>query len=298
LTEILVVGHSAGGQAVQRYALATTVDSTLASLNISLRYVAENAGSYAYLNTSRAVLPTYTSPTCAYCNASTIPSSLNTFSPVDAETATSCPDYNDWKYGLLVGLAYVADKTPEEMTSHYKNKDVTYVLGTLDTCNDALGDCWCIDHGMDTRCGAELQGYCRYQRGWVYFHYLNFYYHQSVHSIAIVPGVGHDDCEMITSNVTVAILFRSSASTTSSTSALSITSTTSSHSSSSGASSTSFRGSSSSRSLTSSTASTLALTNSIETSSAATRLGFTVLPFLLATLSLCHSSMFVFVAHR
>lgn len=72
LKEIVVAGHSGGGQVVQRFALTGHDHPTLRTEGIRLRYVVANPSSYAYFTAQR---------------------------PVQFDTA-SCPGFNDWKYGL------------------------------------------------------------------------------------------------------------------------------------------------------------------------------------------------------
>jgi hypothetical protein len=152
LTNVVIIGHSAGGQTVQRYlfslvitfltlfftffhlfspfftffhlfftfsspflpfltslsvskyAVATGIDA-----NYTVRYVAENPGSYAYLDTSRAILPSVgINGTCyAWCNATEIVQTTYSFALVTTAQEQNCTDYNDWKMGLYDGNVYL-----------------------------------------------------------------------------------------------------------------------------------------------------------------------------------------------
>ena len=69
----------------------------------------------------------------------------------------------DWKYGFDNRVGYLEKlslEQIEEATRGYIDRDVTYVLGTKDTCNCALSDndpwCFdeqgeCVDHSLDKR---------------------------------------------------------------------------------------------------------------------------------------------------
>src|ERR1700687_1701472 len=53
LRQVVVAGHSGGGQVVQRYALAGNCERALRSENIAVRYVVANPSSYAYFSADR-----------------------------------------------------------------------------------------------------------------------------------------------------------------------------------------------------------------------------------------------------
>src|ERR1700756_5964144 len=48
LKQVVVAGHSGGGQVVQRYAIATKGEMALKAAQIGVRYVVANPSSYAY----------------------------------------------------------------------------------------------------------------------------------------------------------------------------------------------------------------------------------------------------------
>src|ERR1700749_1470873 len=80
LKEVVVAGHSGGGQVVQRYAIAGQAEASLNAAGIAVRYVVANPSSYAYFDNKRP----------------------------DPEIAASCPRYNDWKYGMDARPSYLA----------------------------------------------------------------------------------------------------------------------------------------------------------------------------------------------
>jgi pimeloyl-ACP methyl ester carboxylesterase len=150
LKEIVVAGHSAGGQFVQRYAAANRIDGTL---GVPIRYIVANPSSYLYLESWR---------------------------PVEKPGA-GCPQFNRYKFGLDGMTGYPQATGAEAIRNHYPQRDVTYLLGELDTTDE---------HNMDKTCPAMAQGPNRRQRGLTYFDRLNETY-KSVHKLLRVPGCGH-----------------------------------------------------------------------------------------------------------
>lgn len=184
LCQVIMVGHSAGGQMVQRYAQTTQVEN---SISIPIRYVVANPSSYAYLDHERRVAGT--------TDQFAIPT-------------TSCNSYNEWKYGLedLGNTPYVASVGATTIRNQYKNREVIYLLGSLD--NDPN------DPNLDRNCAAMLQGNHRLERGEIYYNYLQRYYTSNygfditqTHSRVIVPNVGHSSSEMFTSPTGVSAIF-------------------------------------------------------------------------------------------
>jgi hypothetical protein len=201
--DVLVVGHSAGGQTVQRYAFATGIDKTY-----KVRYVIENPGSYAYLDTTRAMLPNLTLPTCSACISSDIATAKYDFKLVTRDQEQLCPKYNYWKMGYDDANVYVKKRTVKTVRDEYKLKNIWYLLGTNDTCNTELGSCGCEDNSLDTGCEALMQGFCRFQRGVIFYQYLQNYYNTTgVHNMSFVEGLAHDGCGMLNSDKSIDAMF-------------------------------------------------------------------------------------------
>jgi pimeloyl-ACP methyl ester carboxylesterase len=137
LKEIVVAGHSAGGQFVQRYAATNRIDGTLI---VPIRYVVANPSSYLYLESWRPA----------------------------ANPGASCPQFNRYKFGLEGLTGYQAETGAEAIKANYPRRTVTYLLGELDVTPE---------HSMDTTCPAMAQGPNRRQRGLTYFERLNQVYH-------------------------------------------------------------------------------------------------------------------------
>ena len=165
--DIVIAGHSAGGQFVNRYAAGTAIQG-LVPESIQLRFVVSNPSSYVYLNADRA---SGTDPI--------------TFSP----PANVPANYNHYKHGLEQRNDYMSQKSVEAIRSGYLAKSVTYLLGGQDTSEE-----W-IEQGA----AANLKGPNRLARGQTYYRHLHALFGQAVdrsHSIVIVPCVGHDNAAM------------------------------------------------------------------------------------------------------
>lgn len=171
LKEIVIAGHSGGGQVVQRFALTGHDHPLLQAEGISLRYVVANPSSYAYFSPQRPV-------------------------PFDA---ASCPGFNDWKYGMQNLPNYVGHQGAQQLEQVYVSRDITYLLGQQDTDPN--------HPALDKSCEAETQGAYRLIRGHNYVDYLKQRHPQLGHRLVEVPGVGHDGDKMFTSPQGQKVLF-------------------------------------------------------------------------------------------
>ncbi len=100
LKEIVVAGHSAGGQFVTRYEMANLVHD---KLGVPVKYVVSNPSSYAYLDSSRP-----------------------TTEPI------KCATYDNWPYGLKNRGGYTDRLTDEQLKKQIVARPVTYLLGEID----------------------------------------------------------------------------------------------------------------------------------------------------------------------
>lgn len=172
LQEIVVAGHSAGGQVVHRYAATTEHKST--GSGIPIRYVVTNPSTYLYLRPERE-------------NGS------GAFLVPD----TDCTDYDDWHYGLANRNNFAERLEPDSIRAQLVRHDVRILLGDADTATASL----------DVSCGADLQGPRRYHRGRTLVRFMNEMYAGHAHREMIVPGVGHSSRSMWMSQVGGAALF-------------------------------------------------------------------------------------------
>src|ERR1700693_117583 len=178
LREIVIAGHSGGAQFAQRYAILGSGQAELDARGILLRYVLANASSYVYFDETR-------------------PREDGSFAAFERRR---CPKFNTWKYGLEHLPAYASERDPAALETRYARRDVTYLLGTLDT-NPS-------HPALDRSCPALVQGSHRYARGRAYGEYL---WQRNGDRLAQhfveVPGVGHDSSGMFTSEAGLTALF-------------------------------------------------------------------------------------------
>lgn len=174
LKEIVIAGHSGGAQVVQRYAMiGGKEDALLHREGVKLRYVVANPSSYAYFDAQRPL-------------------------PVSAH---SCPGFDGWKYGLKNMPFYSGKETVAEIEKAYVKRDVTYLVGELDTDRN--------HPALDKSCAAEAQGESRLQRGQNYFQYLQKRHPDGLNQrLIIVPKVGHSGDGIFTSPEGQATLFQ------------------------------------------------------------------------------------------
>lgn len=181
LEEIVVVGHSAGGQFVQRFAAGSGIDGILGPVKV--RYVVANPSSYLYFSPERVV--------------------AGTGSTFGIPSQTGCDSwYDDYKYGLQQLNEYMAAVGANNLGTRYANRDVRYLLGEDDDDPN--------DPYLNTGCPSSLQGPHRLARGVIYYRYLVEHFGDSIaakHHAAVVPGVGHSARRMFQSDCGLFHLF-------------------------------------------------------------------------------------------
>lgn len=182
LKMIVLVGHSAGGQLVQRYAVLTRADDhqdggTAAPAAAALRYVVANPSSYSYFSADR-------------------PIGAGGFGPFPA---SACPEFDRWKYGLETLPPYAAPGIAD-LERSYVHRDVVYLLGQLDTDPDLAA--------LDRSCAAEAQGPNHLERGRAFFRYLRARHPGDLRQrLCEVPRVGHDAEAMLTSSCALSAIY-------------------------------------------------------------------------------------------
>ena len=172
---IVLAGHSSGGQFVQRWTLLTSVWSN------RLRSIVANPSSYAYLTSLRKIHDQWQIP-----------------------DTKECPHYNQWEWGLQKGgdiddeykRRAMAGRNMTEMIQSFRARDVVYMIGSQDRCNVSSPG-WCYSHGLETSCMDELQGKMRMERHLNYFESLKLV-GIDTHRRLTVEGVGHDHSMMLT----------------------------------------------------------------------------------------------------
>src|ERR1035437_6070314 len=175
LKAIVVSGHSAGGQYVDRYAMANTVHD---NLGVPVTYVVSNPSSYAYLDTTRP-----------HADGS----DFRAFTD-----GRNCTTFNQWPYGLEHRTGgYTARQTDDQLKKQLAARPVTYLLGEIDIL--PLG-------GFDASCPAMAQGPTRLARGQAFSKYVNQKF-GARHVLTVIPLCGHNARCMFTAEPALPIPF-------------------------------------------------------------------------------------------
>lgn len=178
LSDVVVIGHSAGAQLVQRYAVVGREGEIAARAGISVRYLVANPSSYLYFDDERPAVST---------NDQSV-------------GAASCPRATQWRYGLASAPPYVSPQNAGDLEASYAARSVVYLLGEADTNP--------YTHFIDRSCASMVQGPNRLARGLTYFDYLKGRHPSGLNQEVVeVPGVGHDGRAMFTSDCGIAVLF-------------------------------------------------------------------------------------------
>ncbi|MFH1267040.1 MAG: CRTAC1 family protein, partial [Planctomycetota bacterium] len=184
LEDIVVGGHSAGGQFVNRYAAGNQVHETLlAAHGVNLRYLVSNPSCYLYFDAQRWV------PGTEYQFA------------VPYDQLAVCANYDHYKYGLVETNEYM-NIGSAVLRANYAARPVTYLLGADDI--DPFSGY------LEKNCEAMLQGEFRLQRGLLYRAHLVDTFGPEVlpsHFFAVVPDVAHNQRGIFTSACGVHTLF-------------------------------------------------------------------------------------------
>jgi hypothetical protein len=173
LRQVVIAGHSAGGQLAQRYAVLGRGPALLQKAGIGLRFVLANPSSYAYFDVHRPV-------------------------PVDP---LACPGFDRWKYGLQDLPPYAGRPVPgaDALAAAYATRRIIYLLGGADTDPQQAA--------LDRRCAASAQGPDRLARGLAYAKAILLAHPDAPQRVVQVPGVAHDGRAMFTSAQGLAALF-------------------------------------------------------------------------------------------
>lgn len=211
LSQIVVAGHSAGGQFVSRYAAATSIGS---EINVPMRYVSSAPGKVLYLDNQRR-------------NPGSDPSTFGT--PVfdcncPAYSDVTLSGYNDYPYGLenrdLVDNGnnpYLEDPTDQDFRDNYRIHEVVHIVGEYDTCKySSAGECPqeldncqicfdpCGNSSCPSECGAAppscktaIQGADHIETAFVYRDHVVDHYGPEIlakHRFEMIPCIGHWTC--------------------------------------------------------------------------------------------------------
>ncbi len=169
---VVIIGNSAGGQYVNRYAAVGRAPDELAREGISVRFIIANPSTYLYFDRER---------------------------PVAVPDGTSI---NRWRYGFDFAPDYV-DITSQESLRRYLERDVTIVLGSEDRDGAALL--------LEISAAAMAQGANRLERGIYYGQHIRRLALaaglDARHRTIKLAGVGHAAEDVLASPETRAIMF-------------------------------------------------------------------------------------------
>lgn len=156
LENVVVTGHSAGGQFTHRYAGSSSAPENPGSVRV--RFVVANPSSYLWLGPERPTPEGFAVPDTA-----------------------ACPSWNDWPYGMTDRNSYARGTDAWGIRARLTGRDVRILLGDADTLTASL----------DTSCAANLQGRRRFDRGRALVRFMDLYHPGHGHRESVIPGVGH-----------------------------------------------------------------------------------------------------------
>lgn len=168
-SDVLVIGHSAGGQFINRYVSAAAVPAS--------RYIVANPSSYVYWDRTRFLDGGWREPT--------------------VQEQEACPEWNTYKYGLDGLNTYMTGIGTAAMRANTISRTISLLLGEADVLQDSA---------LDTYCPAMMQGQHRLERGQRYAVHVQRSL-GTVLPITTVPGVGHSARDMFTSPTGVTAVF-------------------------------------------------------------------------------------------
>lgn len=174
LDTVVIIGHSAGGQFVSRYAAGGAGCPNTA---VEVRYVVMNPSSYLYVDGRRK---------------SAVTRRFHRGAP-------SCDDYDEYKYGLKDLNSYMKHVGLEQLRTRLFKRRTYYLAGTNDVGTGG---------SLDTSCEAHLQGQNRLVRFENYREYKSLFGEWTGATFILVPGVGHDGGKMLASDSARQIMFR------------------------------------------------------------------------------------------
>ena len=181
INEIVIIGHSAGGQFVHRYAAGGNAQANLSITQPGLpfRYIVANPSSYLYFSEERAKGGGFSKP-----------------------KGKGCPEWDDYKYGLKNKNGYMNAIGNQALKERYSSRRVIIMLGEND--NDPN------DSSMDDGCEANLQGDHRLERGEIFFNHAMDFFGSPIldhQTVEVISDVGHSGRQMFQSDCGLALLY-------------------------------------------------------------------------------------------
>jgi hypothetical protein len=161
LRRVVVAGHSAGGQFVDRYSAISPLPDLLTG--VRFRFIVMNPSSYLYPDNLR-------------------PAEDGSFIVPDS---SACPGYNRYPKGLKELNTYARATGAERILQNMVQRDIVFLLGGDDTNME--------DPDLDVSCAGNLQGKYRLVRGMYYIaHISSFPGYGGKKNFSVIRGVGHE----------------------------------------------------------------------------------------------------------
>lgn len=189
VTQIVIAGHSAGGQMYSRYAAYNTVHNTV-SERVNVRYAIANPGTHLYFTSDRAT--------------ASVPDGGTNF----AHYSGPCAGFDAYKYGSAsypTNFTYPHTLSGADRFKRFAGRTTYYYQGDADKTPSSESN------GPDNECGAVLSGDTRFARGITNKNYQNFMAAQ--HGVSLrrtfrrVNGVGHSGGKMWNSVCAMTAIF-------------------------------------------------------------------------------------------
>jgi hypothetical protein len=186
LRHVVIVGQSAGGQFVNRYAITNGIHEAADKHGLKMRYVVMNPSHYLYLNNKR---PSPISGHFMVVNAKFIEAVNHHLAPGDTPhdpNSGNCRRYNYYPKGLEVLSGYPAKRSIRTIIKKYNTRDVRYLIGALDNDRNAAG--------LSKKCSSDVQGLTRLTRANLYWAHMRDVYSNRItryQKLVQVPGIGH-----------------------------------------------------------------------------------------------------------
>ena len=181
LRSVVVAGHSAGGQFVNRYAAGARWRPEPGG-RLTESFVVANPSSYMYWDSTRLISGRWRS--------------------LSKRERSACSAYDTYKYGLQSRNSFMNAWSVSALKANYVASEVKYLLGGDDN-DPASAD-------LDVSCAAQYQGPDRLARGQAYFSRLATVFGSGVtktQNLVVVPGVDHSARDMFNSPDGLAALF-------------------------------------------------------------------------------------------
>ncbi len=175
MKNIVIIGHSAGGQFVQRYAAG---GAGCPNSSVEIRYVVMNPSSYLYVDGRRRA------------------DGQGAF----RKNRFGCWDYDEYKYGMGDLNAYMEKVGKERLRKQLFDRPVYYLAGERDIRPDSSS--------LDKSCEAGLQGPNRLARHRNYRDYTQLFDAWRGSVFLTIPDVGHQGSKMLMSEAARRIMFR------------------------------------------------------------------------------------------